>query len=374
MTRREIMAEIRTQGGKAWRRSKAANQGSQTGVAFTLIEMLLVIAIVALLLSVLLPALSSARRTARTVVCSANMRQMGIASQTYSGDWKGLIAGFSWQPEHSESAYPDLQYGPAALRADVQSDQAVDIARKLTGFGATDQPAAPGRVMNRNFWHMPMQAAGYYASRNPFDESPVCPEDRNPILWRRQHSTAQILQFVAEGLTPSDDSRAFELMFRYWGTYQAVACSYSNDEKVGTVDTFYQAPDDYQLFQVNETNAEFTRIGLRRYDECSFPSQKVQAHDLYDRHFYKRLIWFAYPVVRQPLLFFDGSARVKKTGDANPGFQPETPASPLPTQYPYNPANGWPNYDPPSLSGGTDQVLGYYRWTRDGLHGVDYTQ
>jgi len=51
--------------------------------AFTLIEVLVVVAIIALLISILLPSLSAARDEARKVVCTTNLHQIGIASASY---------------------------------------------------------------------------------------------------------------------------------------------------------------------------------------------------------------------------------------------------------------------------------------------------
>jgi prepilin-type N-terminal cleavage/methylation domain-containing protein len=59
--------------------------------AFTLIELLVVISIIALLMSIMMPALGRARKQARAVGCRMKLHQWGVAFSAYTGDNNGSL-------------------------------------------------------------------------------------------------------------------------------------------------------------------------------------------------------------------------------------------------------------------------------------------
>lgn len=59
--------------------------------AFTLIELLVVVSIIALLVSILLPALAKARDSAKRTVCLSNFKAFGVACHMYAGDQRGNL-------------------------------------------------------------------------------------------------------------------------------------------------------------------------------------------------------------------------------------------------------------------------------------------
>ncbi|EIP97188.1 prepilin-type N-terminal cleavage/methylation domain-containing protein [Opitutaceae bacterium TAV1] len=98
--------------------------------AFTLIELLTVIAIIGILAAIIIPTVGKVRDTARSAQCLGNLRQIGAAARLYIEDNKGMTPPLSWE------FYPELwpyAYNPA------QKD---DVRTAISSAG-TSRPGAP---------------------------------------------------------------------------------------------------------------------------------------------------------------------------------------------------------------------------------------
>lgn len=88
------------------------------GAAFTLLESIIALALIAVLLSILLPALASARITSHREQCAEHLHDIGVAWQTYLGDHEDVFPHVPVQPgwfyggmrlsRIDRTAYPDF--------------------------------------------------------------------------------------------------------------------------------------------------------------------------------------------------------------------------------------------------------------------------
>jgi prepilin-type N-terminal cleavage/methylation domain-containing protein len=117
--------------------------------AFTLVELLVVIGIIALLISILMPALTVARQQAQKTQCLSNMRSMGQAVAIYQAEYKGVFPPLSsW----ATGGFSGNQYRGPNLWVMLKVEAGSTIATCPTAAQAMEPPTwtaanAPNRAL-----------------------------------------------------------------------------------------------------------------------------------------------------------------------------------------------------------------------------------
>jgi prepilin-type N-terminal cleavage/methylation domain-containing protein len=329
-----------------------------TPAAFTLIELLVVIAIIALLISLLLPALGKWRQTGRVMVCMTRMKQFGVATHSYAAEYRDKIYSYSWT-NNNQPAAPGSPVEGEIGGGDITAGhhQARDLIWRRSGWDIGDQGAWIPHV---SYTHLVLM--DYMSTRQP-EPVAICPEDKFRAQWQKE------VEAFRDG-TPSSPIPAPQ--FGRWPFSSSFMTPTAMSGADGGPEAIHQATTHMFWYAPTAPNV----LGKRKLGDVTFPSQKVQLYDSMARHMGKRWYFYAWVESKIPLLMFDQSVAMRRTGDGNRGFNPATPMSPAWMVLRYDPhdlPNAW---EAPCLDGtwSSEQFVGaYYRFTRGGLKGVDFS-
>jgi prepilin-type N-terminal cleavage/methylation domain-containing protein/prepilin-type processing-associated H-X9-DG protein len=118
--------------------------------AFTLVELLVAIAVIGILTALLLPALAKAKERAHRVTCLSNQKQLGLAWEMYAGDSSGKLALNEWDLSVTVPRSPSNSWVLGNCMAD--SDPATITGGTLYAYAKSTQvyrcPADRGVTLN----------------------------------------------------------------------------------------------------------------------------------------------------------------------------------------------------------------------------------
>ena len=159
----------------------------QYGRSFTLIELLVVVAIIALLISILLPALGNARAQGKAAVCTSNLKQLGLALYFYGQDFREEPPPCRINGGHPEQQYRDSDwwYYPHMIPKYIPSNLNSQTTAAFSGVVRCPADAQAGRAYAMNVF-----ACNYDPAKHPTETTPITAGQvfnpfkvKNPVMY-----------------------------------------------------------------------------------------------------------------------------------------------------------------------------------------------
>ncbi|MFA6961584.1 MAG: type II secretion system protein [Opitutaceae bacterium] len=126
------------------------NPATKVSPAFTLVELLTVIAIIGALTAITIPVVGRARASAQDTTCKSNLHQLYLAVAVYAQDHRGLLPPSSIQGNPA-FPYPDNQWNSALLAGDYIPSVLVNNDKRSDILGCPNQRSVVNDPLARTY-------------------------------------------------------------------------------------------------------------------------------------------------------------------------------------------------------------------------------
>jgi prepilin-type N-terminal cleavage/methylation domain-containing protein len=170
--------------------------------AFTLVELLTVIGIIAVLAAILFPVFATVRGKARQTTCQSNLRQIGMAFQMYISDYDGLIP---YARDSSDRAVPSMwSFSGSGCQTKINTMPMIHPWPDATQPGGFENGVLDSYIKSRDIWRCAGDTGFDYLDNNDSCGGP-CPMPARPTMYEKYGGSYLFRTSLALAQIPLDN-------------------------------------------------------------------------------------------------------------------------------------------------------------------------